>query len=57
MKVSALIDRLIHLRREHGELEVFLDCRPDSLLAIGEVDVDAEDTGVIIWPGEDATDR
>lgn len=52
MKVSALIDRLITLRREHGDMDVFVDCRPDTLMEIGEVNVDAEDTGIIIWLDE-----
>ncbi|WP_298437981.1 hypothetical protein [Geobacter sp.] len=50
MKVSELIDRLAYLRANHGEMEVFLDVSVHGLLEIGEIDVDVDDTGIIIWP-------
>lgn len=49
MKASELIERLKYLVKEHGDSEVLLDVSAHGLKAIEEVDVDAEDTGIIIW--------
>lgn len=53
MRVGALIERLKFLQKEHGEIDVLLDVSGDGLIEIGEVDVDAEDTGIIILKQED----
>ena len=53
MKVGVLIDRLRHLQKEHGEMSVLLDVCNDGLIEIGEVDVDRDDTGIIIWKREE----
>lgn len=52
MKASELIERVTALKQEHGDMEVFLDVSADGLLDLGEIDVDAEDTGIIIWPAD-----
>lgn len=49
MRVGALIERLQFLQKEHGEMDVLLDVSGDGLIEIGEIDVDMEDTGIIIW--------
>jgi hypothetical protein len=49
MTGSELAKRLLDLVAEHGDMEVFLDINVYGLRQIGEVDVDAEDTGIIIW--------
>ncbi len=51
MRASILISRLQYLIKIHGDQETLLDVGPDGVLTIGEVDVDAEDTGIIIWAG------
>lgn len=48
-----LISRLEFLVKNHGDQDVHLDVGPDGLLPIDEVDVDAEDTGIIIWSREE----
>lgn len=53
MKASDLIERLKELQELHGDLDVFLDVASDGLIEIGEVDVDVEDTGIIIWKAEE----
>lgn len=53
MRVGALIERLQFLQREHGEMDVLLDVTSDGLIEIGEVDVDLDDTGIIIWRKEE----
>lgn len=50
MKAKELIERLQHLVKEHGDQNVFIDVNAHGLNEIGEVDVDAEDTGIILWP-------
>lgn len=51
MRASILISRLNHLIRCHGDQEVLLDLGNQvGLREIAEVDVDAEDTGIIVWP-------
>lgn len=52
MRASEVISRLQFLQKEHGDMEVYLDVSEDGLLLIGEIDVDAEDTGIIIWKRE-----
>lgn len=49
MRVGALIERLQFLQKQHGEMDVLLDVSEDGLIEIGEVDVDMDDTGIIIW--------
>lgn len=49
MKVSELIARLQELHGEYGDMTVFLDVCSDGLLEIDQVDVDTEDTGIMIW--------
>lgn len=50
MTVTELRDRLNDLIAEgHGEEEVFLDTGPDNLYTIGDVDLDGDEFGVIIW--------
>jgi hypothetical protein len=53
VRVSDLIERLTELRDIHGEQQVFLDVSQDGLIEIGEVDVDADDTGIIIWKADE----
>ena len=52
VRASEVISRLQFLQKEHGDMEVYLDVNEDGLLLIGEIDVDAEDTGIIIWKRE-----
>lgn len=52
MKASALISRLNHLVKTHGDSEVFMDVNSHGLIPIGEVDVDADDTGIMLWAPE-----
>jgi hypothetical protein len=56
MKVSTLIAELTELHAEFGDMAVYMDV-PSSLglLNIGEVGVDVDDTGIILWcvQGED----
>jgi hypothetical protein len=53
MRATEIIDQLTHLIDLHGDQEVYLDVSPDGLLEIGEIDVDADDTGIIVWPAGD----
>jgi hypothetical protein len=53
LRATELIDRLEELKEIHGDLEIFLDISVEGLIAIGEVDVDTDDTGIIIWKMED----
>lgn len=52
MKASQVIARLQDLQAIHGDMDVLVD--PSTLLGgpfdIDEIDVDTEDTGIIIWP-------
>lgn len=50
MLASMVVSRMQHLIKCHGDREVFLDVGPNGLLSIGEIDVDTEDIGVIVWP-------
>jgi len=50
MNVIELAGRLADLIiAGHGDEEVFLDTGPDTLFTIGEVDLDSDGVGVIIW--------
>lgn len=53
MRASTGIQRLQYLQKVYGDMEVFLDVSPDGLIEIGLIDVDAEDTGIMIWRKED----
>ena len=53
MKASDLIRRLLELHDNYGDLDVYLDVSTEGLIEIGEVDVDAEDSGIIIWKAEE----
>lgn len=53
MRASMVIARLEWLVQQHGDMDIYLDTNPDALLSIGEIDVDAEDTGIIIWPRQE----
>ena len=52
MRASTVIARLQHLVKEHGDVSVFMDTDPHGLHPITEIDVDAEDTGIILYTGE-----
>jgi len=49
MTVTELIDRLTELRDDNGDQEVLMDTGPVELFVIGEVDMDADGNGIIIW--------
>ncbi len=50
MNVRQLHARLTMLMDAgHSEDEVFLDTNPEHLFTVGEVDLDSEGAGVIIW--------
>jgi hypothetical protein len=53
MKASDLISRLQHLVKQHGDSDVLLDVDCHGPHQIGEVDVDADDTGIMIWKVEE----
>ena len=48
MKTLEVIARLVELENKHPDMDVLIDA--GGLLQIDEIDVDAEDSGVIIWP-------
>lgn len=52
MKAGVLVERLKYLIKKHGDISVFMDVSADGLIEIGEVDVDVDDTGIIIWKAE-----
>lgn len=52
MRAGVLIARLQHLVKVHGDVSVFMDVDLGGLREIGEIDVDAEDTGIILWQAE-----
>ena len=56
MKASEVIDRLTWLIKEHGDRDVFLDVSSDGLIEPGEIDMDADDTGIMIWRKEEEAD-
>lgn len=51
MKASELIKTLQYLINMHGDKDVIVD--HDGLHHVDEVDVDTDDTGIIIWTGEE----
>lgn len=53
MKASDVINTLTALVNTHGDREVYLDVSAHGLLEIGEIDVDADDTGIIFWPKDE----
>ncbi len=53
MKASAVISRLQHLITVYGDQDVYLDVGPNGVRAIDEIDVDVEDTGIIVWMAKD----
>lgn len=53
MLASTMISRLQELVAESGDREVFLDVGPDGLLEVGEIGIDMDDTGIIVWAPED----
>jgi hypothetical protein len=53
MRISVIVQRLQFLIQTQGDMEGFMDVGPGGLLEIGEIDVDAEDTGIIFWPKEE----
>jgi hypothetical protein len=53
MNVSALIAELTKLQADFGDMTVYLDVTCEiGLLDIGEVGVDVDDTGIILWAGD-----
>lgn len=49
MKATDLIVRLQHLVKQHGDREIFLDVSEHGLRQIEEIDIDVDDTGIMIW--------
>lgn len=49
MKASKLIRRLQYLVKEHGDMHVMMDVDVTGPHQIGEVDVDTDDTGIMLW--------
>jgi hypothetical protein len=49
MMARELIEKLQTIVADHGDDEVFLDTGPDCLFGVGEVDVDTDGVGIIIW--------
>ena len=49
MTATKVIDRLTELRTLHGDLEVLMDVGDTDLIPIGEIDLDADDNGFILW--------
>jgi len=50
VRVSALIEELTALQADFGDMQVYMDVTCSAgLLDIGEVGVDVEDTGIILW--------
>lgn len=52
MKASEVMARLDFLIKQHGDMEVFMDTDPIELHPVAEIDVDAEDTGIIFYKTE-----
>lgn len=52
MKASELADLLPRLISEHGDRELFMDVGHVDLYPVGEVGLDVEETGFIIWKPE-----
>lgn len=50
MNVSTLIDELVRLKNEFGDMTVYMVVSCElGLLEVGEVGVDVDDTGIILW--------
>jgi hypothetical protein len=50
MTVNDVLNRFTQLVKEgHGDQHVYLDTDPINLYTIGEIDVDSDGDGVIIW--------
>lgn len=50
MTVLEVMERMEQLAKEgHGEEEVYLDTDPHDLFTIGDIDLDSDGVGVIIW--------
>lgn len=52
MKVSELIEWLKEKQAEYGNREVFIDADASGLRTIDDIDVDVEETGLIIYTGD-----
>lgn len=57
MTLDEVIDRLKFLKLQHGGavecfMDVGVDPGPDGPFPVGEIDVDADDTGIIFWRPE-----
>lgn len=56
MRATELIEALQCLIKQHGNRNVYVDCGIEhgGLKPIHELDVDADDTGIVLWfPDED----
>lgn len=49
MKATDLIERLRHLVKQHGDMNIIIDVWMPGLNEVDEVDVDTEDSGIMIW--------
>lgn len=50
MNVKEVLEQFNRLQEQgFGDEEVFLDTNPDGLLTIGEIGLDDDGVGVIIW--------
>ena len=50
MTVSDVLNKFQQLIDEgHAEEEVYLDTGPHNLFTIGDIDLDADEFGIIIW--------
>lgn len=52
MKAKAMITRLTELLEQHGDHDVLIDVRGQGLIPIGEIDLDVEENGFILWEEE-----
>lgn len=52
MKASELIERLQHLVKQHGDHEVKMDTDIIGPYDIGDVDLDVDDSGFMLWKAE-----
>ena len=50
MNAIEVMERMTKLVKEgHGEEEVYLDTDPHDLFTIGDIDLDSDGVGIIIW--------
>jgi len=56
MRATEAVDILTALIDIHGDQEMYLDVSAHGLLDVGEIDVDTDGSGIIIWP-PDGADR